>query len=462
MLVRKKAWCFTLLFLFASLFFQQVSRAAVIKTITDQNVDGWGGNDTVKVSTSSGSFQISIISDNPSHGTVGYNKFGTVQPQNVVVKNLDGKNGAEIIVLYTDSSGKGRLLVINNSNKYHTSEKIPEQWSYSPEVLSKSIEANYSTANPALVQDLIITQLDGANGEELVGIGRSGGVSFPFVIRYGDTSSTGLTAYSYILGGAAAEEFLMLDLDGWSGYELVGFYDNGGKRSLYVVNNKLEDGYNRNYSKIEKFSFGQGILSQHIRYAAAPSHLTTSDVVITNLDGTNGDELVGLYQPTSTSVSLFRISYSDSSLRVSSQTYTPTSGGIYLGLDRRVNDARYTIGNVNGQNGLDVYGYYGYPTLKGGFVYWDNFSSSNFYSQLSPSSTFQNLTDNGVTIGSLITSQIDQDGDGAYDNQDACPRSHGLYRQRRRWSLRPHRSMRPESHHNRNRRLRLRYHRQRP
>jgi hypothetical protein len=82
---------------------------------------------------------------------------------------------------------------------------------------------------------------------------------------------------------------------------------------------------------------------------------------------------VGLYLPTSTTVGVFRINYSESNANVTLGDFL--SGGIYLGVDKRIADASYVIGNVNGLNGHDVYGYYGGATLAGGFVYWDNFNA---------------------------------------------------------------------------------------
>jgi RHS repeat-associated protein len=367
-----------------------------------------------------------VDSDKSGRLNVSYSKYGSINAENVHIENLDRKNGAEIIALYRDLSGEGKLLIINNSNKYYTSEAIDEQYTYSWPVVSANLNTTYNPDSPSLTQDLVLLQLDGINGKEIIGVADLGSNHVMIIIRYGDNSSTGITAYTYNPGGSVSDEFLINNLDGINGSEVVGFYDNSGKRSLYIVNHSLDNtGYTENYSKLESFSFGQGILSSHIRVEGNPYRFTTSDVVITNLDGSNGKELVGLYKPTATTVGLFRISYRDSNFRVSSGTYTPPGGEIYLGLNNRLNDARYTIGNIDGNILKDIYGYYGNPQLQGGFVYWDNLTRQNFYSSLALNGTFHSLTDNNVALSDVIYDLIDPDHDGVNNAEDACPNTTG-------------------------------------
>jgi RHS repeat-associated protein len=400
--------------------------ATVIKTITDYNVDGYGGNDIVTVSTESNKFVITVDSNKAGRLDVSYHQNGTINAENVYVENLDRRNGAEIIALYKDLSGKGKLLIINNSNKYYTSEAIDEQYTYSWPIVSANLNTTYNPDSPSLTQDLVILQLDGINGKEIIGVTDLSGNHALCIIRYGDNSSTGVTAYTYNPGGSVTDEFLINNLDGINGSEVVGFFSNSGKRSLYIVNHSLDNtGYTENYSKLEHFSFGKGILSSHIRVEGGLSRFTTSDVVISNLDSSNGKELVGLYKPTATTVGLFRISYRDSNFRVSSGMYTPIGGGVYLGLNNRLNDARYTIGNIDGNSLKDIYGYYGNPKLQGGFVYWDNLTRQNFYSSLALNGTFHSLRDNNVALSDVIYNLIDADHDGVNNTEDACPTQTG-------------------------------------
>lgn len=414
------------------LLFLGSAEADVIKTFTQYDVDGLAGTpgsaDTVEVSTMTGGFTVKVDSSNTSTANLYYTYAGTIQPQNIYIENLDGWNGAEIVLLYKDGDGKGKLSIINSSRHHFSSQKTPEKWTLSSNVLSKDIETNYNVASPVAVQNLIVTQLDGLNGKEMVGVGEWLGSNSVFVVRYGDNSTTGITAYNYS-PGAVEEEFLIAGLDTISGYEIVGFYSSGGKRGIYIINNKLEES-SANYSKLVTYSPGQGIISPHLDYEESPIRYVTKDVVITNMDGSNGKELVGLYLSTSTTVGIFRMSYGDSNANVTSGTFTPT-GGIYLGVDNRLADASYIIGSVNGVNGRDVYGYYGGATLAGGFVYWDNFGSSNTYPATGSSSAidsggqFYNLTDSGVAIGSFTLGLIDADGDGVRDGLDACPKTAG-------------------------------------
>ncbi len=418
----------SLFVLFSLLFLGGTSEAGVIRTFTLYDVDGWGSADIVEISTSSGNISIRVDSDNTSRANVSYNRYGTVEAQNIYFEDLDGSHGYEIIVLYKDNTGKGKLWIINNSNKYYTALKPTEQWELSTEVLSTALQTDYNINSPMEVNNLVLAQLDGNNGKELIGVTNASGNKQVFVVRYGDNSATGVTTCLYNPGGPVAEEFMLVNLDSLSGSEIVGFYSASGKRSLYVINNALETANSSvHYGKLEKFpSFGQGILSSHLNYQASPFRYITKDVVITNMDGLNGKELVGLYLTTATSVGLFRISYADSNRDATSSTHT-SPGGLYLGLDNRVADASYVIGKVNGSNGLDIYGYYGGASLNGGFIFWDNLKSQTFYNSaaINTGGQFYNQTDNGVTIGSVTFGLIDPDGDGVHNGIDPCPAIYG-------------------------------------
>jgi hypothetical protein len=207
MIVRHPVSLFCRLFFLALLItisHAGLANATVIKTITDYNVDGYGGNDIVTVSTESNKFVITVDSSKAGRLDVSYHQYGTINAENVYVENLDRRNGAEIIALYKDLSGEGKLLIINNSNKYYTSEAIDEQYTYSWPVVSANLNTTYNPDSPSLTQDLEILQLDGINGKEIIGVANLAGNHALCIIRYGDNSSSGITEYTYNPGGSVS------------------------------------------------------------------------------------------------------------------------------------------------------------------------------------------------------------------------------------------------------------------
>lgn len=426
--------CFVFLFFGA---FAEVSTAATILISNQDDVDGRSGADTVNLITASGNFTIEIISSGGVFNNKRYTLYGSAQASNIYIESLDGRNGKEIIVLYTESGSAGlrKLCIINRSKDYYSSTTPqPEKWDYNYSIISQGLKTDYDATLPIAVNNLVVTNLSGTSGKELVGVGRSVSSNFLFIIRYGDNSHpSGIVQNSYTFSGSVGQQFLIYNLDGYQGDEVIGFFTSGSRRSLYIVNNQLEyDGYTRNYSKQLSFSFGAGIQSSNIQVAANVPHFVTNNVVIANLGTEPGLEIVGLYRDTSNRLGLFNINYPKSNGYVDSSYRIPGSG-IYTGNYNRLDDARFTIGNF-GTNGKEVYGYYNTSSggLGGAFVYWDNFTSSNTYQNLDNpdsngnfSDSFHEQTSAGQTVASAIFSLIDPDGDGHHDGSDACPTQNG-------------------------------------
>lgn len=426
-------------YLILFLFYNTVSGTEVIKTITDKKVDGWPGNDTVEVITENTSFKIKITSSGGSHENETYIKNGSVKAGNVYIENLDQRNGDEIIVFYTDQHGDRRLFIINRSRDRHTTQKEPEQWTFHDRIISQDLKTDYDHSKPISLSNLIVTNLAGFTGKELVGVAESNNLNYIFVIKYGDNSSPdGINTYYYRPNGSVEEEFIITQLDTLAGKEIVGFYTTSGKRNLYIINNAREStGDDRNYGSFTQFSmFGQGIFSSHIiSISEITPPFTTNNVGIFNLDQANGKEIVGLYSHSENSLGLFRINYCDSAYYVTHTTKLP-GNSVYKGVYNRPDDARYTIGNLgtNGANGAEVYGYYGDPDeLEGGFIYWDNFSSQDLFTSLQNPDENGTFTDtfhsksvsSGKTVGDYIFSLIDEDNDNHHDGNDLCPTHNG-------------------------------------
>lgn len=424
-------------------FFCQSAFAATILISDDENVDGRGGAsgsaDTVNLVTlSGGRFRIEIISSAGTGHYAQYTYYGSVQPSDIYIESLDGVHGKEIIVLYTESGGSGlRKLSIINRSKDYDEDNIPqsERWTYSYSIVSQGLRTDYDSTMPIAVSNLVVTDLSGYAGKELIGVGRSGSSNFLFVIRYDDNSApNNIAVDSYTFSGSAEQQFLIYNIDNYQGDEIIGFFTSGSRRSLYIVNHQLElDGYSRNYSIKREFPFGASIQSSNIQVASSAAHFTTNNVVIANLGSEPGLEIVGLYRTSSNRLGLFNINYPQSNGYVGSGSRVP-SNGIYTGNYNRLDDARFTIGNLGGVDGKEVYGYYRTSggDLGGGFIYWNNFSSTNLYSSLDNpdsngnfSDSFHERTSSGQTVASAIFTLIDPDGDGHHDGNDQCPTQDG-------------------------------------
>lgn len=415
-------------------FFIQSSIAATILISDDYDVDGRSGSDTVNlITTTTGSFKIEIVSSGGTSHDKTYIISGSVVTENIYIESLDGKNGKEIIVLYT-KSGSRKLSIINRSKDYYTSTVQPEKWDYSPSIISQNLQTDYDSTQPIAISNLVVTNLSGYSGKELIGVGNSGSKNFLFVIRYDDSDSPNrIVENKYTFSGSVDSQFLICDLDNYQGDEVIGFHTNAGERSLYIVNNQLDhDGYSKDYSSDVSFSFGEGIYSSNIQVADSVAHFTTNNVAIANIGPEPGLEIVGIYYATSSKLGLFNIQYPKTNGRVDSSKRVP-GDGLYTGNLNRLADARYTIGNF-GTNYKEVYGYYNASNggLGGAFVYWDNFSSSSTYQNLDDpdsngdfSDSFHEQTSAGKTVASAIYSLIDSDGDNHHDGNDDCPRATG-------------------------------------
>ena len=413
----------------------ETSFAATYLISDSDNVDGKPGNDEVYLDVrSSTRFDIEIVSASSGNFDKTYIFSGSIQSTDIFIESLDGKNGKEIIVLYTASDGLRRLSIINRSKAFYD-ETTPqsEKWNYSYPVISQGLTSDYDSTLPISVGNLVVTNLSGLAGKELIGVGKSGSNNFLFVIRYGDAENN-VDDDRYTFSGSVEQQFLIYNIDNYQGDEIIGFFMSGSSRSLYIVNHQLGlDGYSRNYREKEDFSFGSGIQSSNIQVADSVAHFTTNNVVIANLGIHDpGYEIVGLYRDSSDRLGIFNIDYPASDYRIDDYTRMPGSG-VYTGNYDRLSDARYTIGNF-GTNGKEIYGYYENSSgeLGGAFVYYDNFSSSGTYGTLNNpdsndnfSDSFHTQTSSGVTVGSAIFNLIDPDGDGHHDGNDACPEKEG-------------------------------------
>lgn len=415
----------------------ETSFAATYLISDSDNVDGKPGNDEVYLDVrSSTRFDIEIVSASSGNFDKTYIFSGSIQVSDIYIESLDGGNGKEIIVLYTASDGLRKLCIINRSKAFYDTIPQSERWEYGHSIISQGLTTDYDPTRPMAVTNLVVTDLSGYAGKELIGVGTSRGSNFLFVIRYDDNSALGdnIAEDEYSFSGSVEQQFLIYNLDNYQGDEIIGFSMSGDKRSLYIVNHQLElDGYSRNYREKEEFSFGDGIQSSNIQVADSVAHFTTNNVVISNLGiHEPGYEIVGLYRDSSDRLGLFHIDYPASDYRVDDYTHMP-GNGIYTGNYDRLGDARYTIGNF-GTNGKEVYGYYENSSgdLGGAFVYYDNFSSSGTYQNLDNpdsngnfSDSFHEQTSSGQTVASAIFSLIDPDGDGHHDGNDGCPKEDG-------------------------------------
>jgi hypothetical protein len=261
--------------LLATLYFylilvQSLIAADTILVSSAYEIDGRHGADTVNlVVVNSTRFEIKIISSAGQFYDERYIYNGSAIKENVYIENLDNKNGHEIILLYTDTSGNRKLSIINRSKDYYNNTTIqPERWNYSDPILSSGLKTDYDPTKPISVGNLVVTELSGYAGKELIGVGGTGN-RYLFIIRYTEPAgSNSVKVDKYTFPGSVENQILIQNLDGYEGKEVVGFYNSGSSKRLYIVNNQLEyDGYSRSYNKKLDFSFGTTIQSPNIQVA---------------------------------------------------------------------------------------------------------------------------------------------------------------------------------------------------
>lgn len=389
------------------------------------NVDRIAGNEKITVANNSPKLNIYHDGGSPAHPTPYTNRYtvgGEIITSSIKIANLDGVNGNEIIGLTKLNSSQNQLFIINDYNKDYyppdnstSKTNISSLWksSYYCPSTTTGITTSYNRSSPQPTTDIVITNLDGKNGDEIIvpSDEKFHIISYGTVVNNGDWG-VDIEPYSEL---TQVQSYLISNLDGKDGAEVVGFSTVNSKRSVFIVNYTLSDpAYSYNYRDVETFTYGQGVISPSIVHAPFSLPHITNNLSILELGNGNGKELIGLYQINASSVGIFRISYGDDSWRIDDKKSSIATGGIYLGLTPSIYNARYVIANINGISPLDIYGYYGVP-LSGGFIIRDN----NFTTPLRDSS-LNNFFSNNPNIQSASFHLIDADGDGYHDKEDEC------------------------------------------